>query len=97
MTINEQRYGRALRKVEGPAIIKDFTLLGARHMAEMSDSETRSAEHALLAAKVRNAVLRECQAIATAGNPDLAASLERDVLALSYDQLLRLRRAILGA
>ncbi|TIM41769.1 MAG: hypothetical protein E5Y55_24125 [Mesorhizobium sp.] len=66
-------------------------------MAVMTDSETRSAEHALLAAKVRNSMLRECQTIARAGQAELAEALEKNVVALSYDQLLRLRRAILGA
>lgn len=63
----------------------------------MTDTETQTAEHALLATKVRNVVLRECQAIATAGQRELAEALEKNVVALSYDQILRLRRAILGA
>ncbi|RUU99462.1 hypothetical protein EOB36_20510 [Mesorhizobium sp. M6A.T.Cr.TU.017.01.1.1] len=66
-------------------------------MAVTADSETQTAEHALLAAKVRNAVLRECQAIARSGQAELAEALEKNVVALSYDQLLRLRRVILGA
>ncbi|MER9706054.1 hypothetical protein NKJ10_17665 [Mesorhizobium sp. M0204] len=63
----------------------------------MTDAEVRSAEHALLAAKVRNSITRECQEIARAGQAELAEALEKSVLALSYDRILRMRRAILGA
>ncbi|MER8394057.1 hypothetical protein NKH10_19395 [Mesorhizobium sp. M1340] len=51
----------------------------------------------MLAAKVRNSITRECQQIAMAGQAELAEALEKSVVALSYDQILRLRRAILVA
>lgn len=66
-------------------------------MAVMSDAEVQTAEHALLAAKVRLALLAECHVFERAGRPEVAAAHSSFVHALSYDQILRLRRAILGA
>lgn len=71
--------------------------MGKSSPKELTDAEVRTAEHALRSAKVRNALLGECVAIEREGNRDLAEALAKSVRALSYDQLARMRRAILGA
>ncbi|MER9393869.1 MULTISPECIES: hypothetical protein [unclassified Mesorhizobium] len=66
-------------------------------MTVTTDSEVRTAEHALLATKVRNSLLAECHHLERQGRPEVAAAHARFVNDLSYDQILRMRRAILGA
>lgn len=64
---------------------------------ELPDREVEAAEYALLASKVRNVMMRECMRIGDDGNPETAGLLAKAVRALTYDQILRMRRAILGA
>lgn len=64
---------------------------------ELPDREVEAAEHALLASKVRNVMTRECLRIGEDGQAETAAALAKVVRDLTYDQLLRMRRAILGA
>lgn len=97
-----QSIGRALRRPsEGAAILHDWTLerhnMGKSSPKELSDAEVRTAEHALRSAKVRNALMAECVAIEREGNRELSEALSKCVRALTYDQLARMRRAILGA
>ncbi|MBZ9821911.1 hypothetical protein [Mesorhizobium sp. CA4] len=63
----------------------------------MTDSEVLQAEQAMLAAKVRNVMIRECMRIGDDGDIETAGILAKAVRALTYDQILRMRRAILGA
>lgn len=71
--------------------------MGKLSPIELTDTEVRSAEHALLAAKVRNAMLAECHTFERQGRPEVAAAHHRFVSDLTYEQILRMRRAILGA
>ncbi|RWF64124.1 hypothetical protein [Mesorhizobium sp.] len=63
----------------------------------MTGAEVLAAEQALLAAKVRNVLIRECMRIGDDGNPETAGLLAKAVRDLTYDQILRMRRAILEA
>ncbi|TJV68603.1 MAG: hypothetical protein E5X76_28905 [Mesorhizobium sp.] len=71
--------------------------MGKTTPTNMTDSQVEAAEHALLASKVRNVLIRECMRIGDDGNPETAGLLAKAVRALTYDQILRMRRAILGA
>ncbi|MEI9402330.1 hypothetical protein [Mesorhizobium argentiipisi] len=71
--------------------------MGKTTPKEMNDSDVVAAEQALLAAKVRNILIRECMRIGDDGNLETAGLLAKAVRALTSDQILRMRRAILGA
>ncbi|TIV60285.1 hypothetical protein [Mesorhizobium sp.] len=71
--------------------------MGKTTPKEMTDSEVDAAERALLASKVRNVLIRECMRIGDDGNPETAGLLAKAVRDLTFDQILRMRRAILGA
>ncbi|MBZ9847201.1 hypothetical protein LB565_04260 [Mesorhizobium sp. CA14] len=71
--------------------------MGKTTPKHMTDSEVLRAEQSLLASKVRNILIRECMRIGDDGDVETAGHLAKAVRALTYDQILRMRRAILGA
>lgn len=69
----------------------------ARRAADAAQVAALAAERALLAVKVRNALLCECQSLEVDGKVGLAADIRASAWQLTDDQLLRLRSIILSA